>query len=91
MNDDKSRLDSLRNNTYFVLEFGQKATSWGIATIPETIKTSDIKQVRVSLVPRAFSRTLFQKVVDLNPVFNELMDAICDDVEWLEFAHKGIF
>lgn len=91
MNDVKSRLDSLRNNTDFVHEFGQKATSWGITTIPEAIKTSDIKQVRVSLVPRTFPRILFQKVADLNPVFNKLMDAICDDLEWLEFAHKGIY
>ena len=91
MNDFKSRLDSLRNNTNFVHEFGQKATSWGITTIPEANETCHIKQLRVSLVPRAFSRTLFQKVVDLNPVFNKLMDAICDDVEWLEFAHIGIY
>jgi hypothetical protein len=78
-------------NSDFLSEFSQKSTSWGIAVVPDPLKPCVTRIVRCSLVPRLFSKILYDRVSGLCPVFHKLIDSISLDLEWLTKALRGMF
>lgn len=88
MNDDL--ITDLASNSDFLSEFSQKSTSWGVAVVPDPLKPCFPRIVRCSLVPRLFSKILYDRVSGLCPVFHKLVDSISLDLQWLEDALRGM-
>jgi len=79
----------LKDNSSFLHEFSQRATSLGISMVPNTLEPIVTKLIRSSLIPKCFRRSLYDKVVELNPLFNRLIDKISLDLDYLVQIHSG--
>lgn len=84
-------LHELSKNETFLGECGRKAASWGISLASNPSKACLTKIMRISLVPRPFKKELYEKVVELGPIFNALVDRISRDIEWLIDSHRGLY
>lgn len=79
----------LATNAQFLHEFSQKSVCWGVSVVPRSSCPVAIRLVRSSLIPRTFPKSLYQKIVDVNAIFNKLIDRIASDLDWLNESHHG--
>ena len=78
-------------NETFLSEFTQKAVAWGITIVPKPANPIDVQVIRATLFPKTFPLSLYEKMIEVNPIFNRLIDAICLDLDWLVHAHHGMY
>lgn len=81
---------SLWSNERFLQEFTERCAALGIYTLPSHETPFDAKVIRSSLVPRCFRRVLFERVCELNHLFNHIIDLISMDIEYIRDQLKGM-
>ena len=81
-----SLISDLLSNSDFLVEFSQKAISWGLCIVPDPLKPCSGRIVRCSLLPRPFSKCLYDRALSLSPVFHKLIDRISVDLPWIRVA-----
>ena len=82
-------LENLSTNAQFVHEYAQRCVSLGIGIVPSPENPLDTKIIPSSMVPRSFKKELYYSVCQVNPLFNQLIDRITSDVDFLLNIHKG--
>ncbi len=82
-------INSLAENKTFLETCGQKAIAWGITVGADNRSALNTRILRVSLIPREFKKSLFEKVIAASSLFHRLIDRISVDLEWLHEVHKG--
>jgi hypothetical protein len=83
-------LEELAHDEHFHSIFGSKATAWGVSVLPDPKRSADVKIIPVAMAPKLFSRALYEKVMNLTPIFNKLVNNMLDDVEWVIESHRGM-
>ena len=82
-------IDTLAQNKQFLENCGQKAIAWGITVGADYRSALNTRILRVSLIPREFKKSLFDKVIAASSLFHRLIDRTSLDLEWLCEVHKG--
>ena len=82
--------ESLSTDETFVNLFIQKCVAWGVSIVPNPKAPGEIRVISASLIPREFSKDLYERIVSVNELFNRLIDGISLDLVWLTEAHREV-
>ena len=82
---DMSMLDSIIKNfdANLLRDCGIIAERLGVSFLPDPDYVLRPSTLRCTITPRVFSEKMFSKVVQVVPIFQKLIHAIAEDLEWL--------